>query len=282
MGYFYAIMGLVSLIEGNIFASITDSYGAPIGLSALLLISVISMVITQIIAHILDKDTPYLPKNRSVDEANRFKFSKVGALLINPRFIALCVIGFCTVSCTTLTTYTQPLLASQFGLSAGTVTRIGTFCNQGTILVFASLTGVIVDKVGSAIKLFLIALGLLIVACIMVLVVPWSSPFVFIVVIAMVLIKTGDAVGKPGRQLLIPECGLSDSIRGTAIGFLNVIMALPSMLGKLFGSVLTAYSGERMGYQIIYFIFIGIAAVGIIGVLVFQASKKKANAKAAA
>ncbi len=281
LGYFYAIMGLFSLIEGTLFSRIIAINSAAAALRVMLIISVVSMIGCNLVVNFIDKSS-FLPSKNVAKAEDGFKFSQIGLLFKSPRFLALCIICFCTVSCSTLMTYTQPLLTSQFGLESSTVTLIGTWTNQGTILVLSTMTGYITDKIGSAAKMFVISLSGLIVACGIVLATPWQASFVALVIFAMVLIKTGDAVGKPGRMILAGECGLPESVRGTAIGFMSVVMALPGMIfGQLFGSILTAYNNSRIGYQIIYIIFIGIAVVGLLGVALFSRLKKAAAAKAA-
>lgn len=280
LGYFYAIMGLFSLIEGTLFSSIISSSSAAFALRVMLIISIVSMIGCNLIVNFIDKSS-FLPKKVGKSE-DAFRFSQIGLLFKSPRYLALCIICFCTVCCSTLMTYTQPLLRTQFGLESSTVTLIGTWCNQGTLLVLSTMTGYITDKIGSATKMFLIALGGLIVACGIVLATPWQASFVVFIIIAMVLIKTGDAVGKPGRMILAGECGLPESVRGTAIGFMSVVMALPNLIfGEVFGSILTAYDNGRTGYQIIYIIFIGVALVGILGVALFTRFKKAAAARMA-
>ena len=281
MGSFYALMGLFSLIVGTVLSRIIAANSAAVGLRVLLIYSIVSMLVMEIAVHFLDPNPLILKKGSGAESS--FKLKMIGDVLSSARFWVLMVICFITVSVSTLMTYTQPLLATQFGVSTATVTLISTFCNQGTILLFSTLTGVITDKLGSATKMFLVALTGLLVACGIVLATPWTPALVALVVVAMVLIKTGDAVGKPGRQLLVGDCGFSEAARGTAVGIISIVMALPGLVfGNLFGSILTKYEGTRTGYQYIYMIFAGMAVIGLVAVLVFQKMVQKAKAAEAA
>lgn len=271
MGYFYAIMGLISLIMGNILSSVMSRYSAHSGLRFLMLTAVICIVCAMVAVCLLNNTIPLLPRKWAEHNPNtsRFRFGQVLLLFQNRRYWVLMVICITTVSCAQLMTYTQPLLTSQFGLSPSTVNTIAAWTNHGTIFVFSCITGILVDWLGSAASIFRFSYCALIAACMIVLLTPWRPAFVPLIVIAMICIVSNEGVGKPGRQLLISECGLPASIYGTAIGFLSVVMDIPTAIfGSGFSYVMETFDG-RTAYQILYSLFIVIAITGLTALSVF-------------
>lgn len=283
LGYFYAFMGGVSLLQGTIVSNIINSSSASSGLNALLAISITEMIICLLIIIFGDKRNPFLPSKAPAAAAESTKTEEppflqtLGVALKSRRLWFLGVVSFTTVCVQTLVTYVQPLFTSQFGVSTGNATLIATWVNQGTLLVFGAITGILVDKLGSTSRVIALSLVSFLVSCILVLVSPWSPSYVAIPIIGLFLIRICDSITKPGRQSMISEVGLPDNFRGCVVAFVNLVMAIPPIiLGRLFDSILTRYAGVDTGYRIIYVIFIGIAIIGFLGLWGFVRSKKEA------
>lgn len=288
LGYFYALQGLIMLVEGTIVSKMIAAYSSTFSLNVLLIFSCVQLLVGQIGLRFFEKDETF-PKRpaRTGIEANKqmkgkstggFNITLLGKVLSSPRVWLLLLVGACTNCTTILITYTQPLLQTQFGVSTETVTLISTWTNQATLLVLSIFTGVLVDKIGSAAKVILISLGCLFVGCAMVLAVPWQAKFVFIIVAALCFIRAVNSICKPGRQSMIDECGLPTECRGTICGLLSVAMVIPgTFMGTAFGRILTRYNNSRGGYQVIYIVFLVIGVVGVSGILMFQKAAKKAK-----
>lgn len=293
LGYFYALQGLIMLVEGTIVSRMIASYSATFSLNILLAVSCVQLVVGQAGLRLFEKDETF-PKRLTKAEIAAVKETKtknpggfsvamVGKVLSSPRVWLLFLVGACTNCTAILITYTQPLLQTQFGVSTETVTLISTWTNQATLLILSVFTGILVDKIGSAAKVILISLGCLFIGCAMVLAVPWQSRFVFVVVAALCFIRSVNSICKPGRQSMIDECGLPADCRGTICGLLSVAMVIPgTFMGTIFGNILTQYNNSRGGYQIIYIVFVAVGVIGVGAVLLFQRLVNKAKAEAKA
>lgn len=288
LGYFYALQGLIMLVEGTIISRMIATYSAPMSLNILLIFSCGQLVVGQIGLRFFEKDETFpkrltkaeiaASKQAGEKKAGGFSVAMLGTVLSSPRVWLLLLVGACTNCTTILITYTQPLLQTQFGLPTETVTLIATWTNQATLLILSVFTGVLVDKLGSAAKVILISLGSLFIGCAMVLAVPWEARLVFVVVAALCFIRGVNSICKPGRQSMIDECGLPTECRGTICGLLSVGMVIPgTFMGGIFGSILTQYNNGRAGYQIIYMVFVVIGVIGVAAVLLFQKLAKKAK-----
>lgn len=289
LGYFYALQGLIMLVEGTIISRMIATYSAQMSLSILLIFSCGQLVLGQIGLRFFERDETFpkrltktelsAAKQTNEKKAGGFSAAMLGTVLSSPRVWLLLLVGACTNCTTILITYTQPLLQTQFGLSTETVTLIATWTNQATLLILSVFTGVLVDKLGSAAKVILISLGSLFIGCAMVLAVPWEARLVFVVVAALCFIRGVNSICKPGRQSMIDECGLPIECRGTICGLLSVGMVIPgTFMGGIFGNILTQYNNGRVGYQIIYMVFVVIGVIGVASVLLFQRLAKKAKA----
>lgn len=288
LGYFYALQGLIMLVEGTIISKMIAAYSATFSLNVLLIFSCGQLVVGQIGLRFFEKDETF-PKKLTKAEVlakkdtkgkntGGFTISMLKEVLSSPRVWLLLLVGACTNCTTILITYTQPLLQTQFGVSTETVTMISTWTNQATLLVLSVFTGVLVDKIGSATKVILISLGCLFVGCAMVLAVPWQAKFVFVVVAALCFIRAVNSICKPGRQSMIDECGLPTECRGTICGLLSVAMVIPgTFMGTAFGRILTQYNNSRGGYQVIYIVFLVIGLIGVGAIFMFQKLAKKAK-----
>lgn len=293
LGYFYALQGLIMLVEGTIVSRMIASYSATFSLNVLLAVSCVQLVVGQAGLRLFEKDETFPKRLTKVEIAavketktknpGGFSVAMVGKVLSSPRVWLLFLVGACTNCTAILITYTQPLLQTQFGVSTENVTLISTWTNQATLLILSVFTGILVDKIGSAAKVILISLGCLFIGCAMVLAVPWQSRFVFVVVAALCFIRSVNSICKPGRQSMIDECGLPADCRGTICGLLSVAMVIPgTFMGTIFGNILTQYNNSRGGYQIIYIVFVAVGVIGVGAVLLFQRLVNKAKAEAKA
>lgn len=290
LGYFYALQGLIMLVEGTIVSRMIASFSASFSLNVLLIVSCLQLIIGQAALRIYAKDDTF-PQRLSKAEltaanaagngkkkSGGFSIAMMGKVLASPRVWLLFLVGACTNCTTILITYTQPLLQTQFGVSTETVTLIATWTNQATLLILSVCTGILVDKIGSAAKVVLISLGCLFVGCAIVLAVPWQARFVFLVVAALCFIRAVNSICKPARQSMVDECGLPAECRGTIVGLLSVAMVIPgTFMGAIFGNILTVYNNGRIGYQIIYLVFVAIGVIGVAALLLFQRLVKRAK-----
>lgn len=277
LGYFYALQGLIMLVEGTIVSRMIASSSASFSLNVLMAVSCVQLLIGQVALRFFEKDETF-PKriakaagDNKEKQTGGFSIAMMGKVLSSPRVWLLFLVGACTNCTTILITYTQPLLQTQFGLETGTVTLISTWTNQLTLLILSVITGILVDKLGSAAKVVLVSIFCLFIGTGLVLVVPWQASLVFIVVIALCFIRSVNSICKPARQSMIDECGLPAECRGTICGLLSVAMVIPgTFMGTIFGNILTQYDNSRTGYQIIYIVFVVVGIIGMASILIFR------------
>ena len=281
MGYFFAFQGIFMIICNTIVSSVINSNTAKDGLNLMLLFSCVQLVIAQVAIHFLDQSKTAAKAAKGEKKGGSgFNVAYLPKLLSNPCYLLFLVVAFCTIASGRMNTYTQPLLQDQFGVSTANVLLISTWVNNGTSLVMSILAGIIADKMGSARNAILLSIGFWAVALVLVFATPWNPSFLFMIVLALIFIRSINAICKPGRMTLIQECMIPDEYMGVAIGFFNVVGAAPDIfLGSLFGNILETYGSTRQAYMIIYGVFIVIALVAFLAIFFFKGTRKKYAAK---
>ena len=274
-GLFYAESGILSLIIGTIASRVIALFDAATGLRVMFILYAAVMVVSGIIHNFIDKSK----KGDTFEKTGSFNFKMIGTVLKNPMMWLIFVMAICTYVPSFMgSSYVQPLMASFFGASSATVALVATWSNYGTMVVLGVLCGVLTDKLGSVVKVILLAEILLLVAASAMLLTPWSPAFLMIVVLACFCLRSVNAIGKPGRNSLISESRVPASARGTATGLMLAVMCLPdAFMYKVCGNILTKYEGTATGYRIL---LIGMLVMGVIGVIVpviFQHMSKKAK-----
>lgn len=274
-GLFYAESGVLSLIIGTIASRVIALFDATTGLRVMFILYAAVMAISGIIHNFIDKSK----RGDAIQKTGGFNFKMVGTVLKNPLMWLIFIMAMCTYVPSFMgSSYVQPLMASFFGASPATVALVATWSNYGTMIVMGVLCGVITDKLGSVIKVILLAEVLLLIAAGAMLFTPWSPAFLVVIVIACFFLRSVNAIGKPGRNSLISESRVPASARGTATGLMLAVMCLPdAFMYKVCGNILTHYEGTTTGYRIL---LTGMLVMGIIGVivpLIFQNLTRKAK-----
>ena len=282
-GFLYGLSGLIMLIYGNVISGVIASVDEVSGLRWLLGSSTAILVVCAIAQCIYDKE-PWFGKGLDkVSTEGRFSFKMIGTVLSNPRYLLVLLVAALSISSAIAITYMSPLLASYYGASTATVTLISTWANNGTLLILSFLTGYLVDKLGSATKVLIASFCCMMVGVVLLLVTPWEPSKLFVVVIAMVLVRCVNAIGKPGRVALVAESGVPAAARGTATGLMFAATSIPgTFLYTIFGNMLTAHDGGPAGYRTIFVVFVFIGIAGIATVAAFAALNKKYKASHAA
>lgn len=143
------------------------------------------------------------------------------------------------------------------------------------------LTGVLVDKLGSAAKCITLSFLCLILGVAIMLIFPWKPALLVLIIIAMVLIRCVNSIGKPGRVALVAEVDIPPETMGTATGIMFAATSIPgAFLNILFGNMIEKAAGNtRVAYNQIYISFIVFGILGILAVQLFQRQTKKAAAE---
>lgn len=278
-GLLFALSGAIMLVYGNIISAVIASVSAVSGFRWLVGSSVAILAVTAI-AHCIYDKTPWFGRGMKTENAGGgFQFSMIGTLLKNKRMWIVWLIAAVSSSSTIAITYMNPLLANYYGASTAAITLIRTWANNGTLLVLSMLTGILTDKLGSASKMINAAFICMLFGMLLLLFTPWTPALLVVVIIAMVLVRSVNSIGKPGRVALVAEVDIPEAAKGTATGLMFAATSIPgTFLNTIFGNLLTRYNNEPIAYQIIYGSFVGIAILGIAAVLLFVRLSKKAAA----
>lgn len=274
-GLLYCMSGVLSLIIGTIASQIIAVSGAKAGLRWMFILYAAVMAVSCLVHNLIDKSK----HGDKIEKTSTFSINMIGDVLKNPNMWLIFVLAVCTYVPSFMgSAYVQPLMKEYFGASTATVALVATYSNFGTMIVMSLLTGALTDKMGSVVNMVLLSLIFLILAATAMLISPWASAYLFVVTIALFMLRSVNAIGKPARNSLVSESRVPAVARGTATGLMFAVMTLPdAFLYKVCGSLLTSYSGSKTGYHIILVSMLVIGAVGIVCALLFRYNTKKAK-----
>lgn len=268
-GLLFSLSGGIMLIYGNVVSALIASMDAVSGFRMLVGSSAAILIITAAAQMIYDKE-PWFGRGMDVKAESTFNIRMLGTVLSNKRMWVVWVVAAISSASSIAISYMQPLLADYYGASTAVITLISAWANNGTSFVLAFVTGILVDKFGSASKVLIIAFVCMMAGTALLLVTPWSASFLPVVIICMILVRSVNAIGKPGRVAMVAEVDIPEAAKGTATGVMFAATSIPStFLFSIFGNMLNASGNSRQGYMTIYFTFVVIAVIGIAAVNIF-------------
>lgn len=139
------------------------------------------------------------------------------------------------------------------------------------------LSGYIVDKEGSAIRVFMVSFFLLLILQSMLLCTPGNKEFIPVIFINIILITILSIVFVSIKFSSLAELGIQKSELGKTIGFISVIAYLPDIIYSGFvGGILDRY--KNMSYKYIFFIGVVSAVGGLLSCFYLLKYKNKRNA----
>ena len=281
-GLLFSLSGGIMLIYGNVISAFIATLDAVSGFRILVGSSAAILVITAIAQMIYDKE-PWFGKgmNKSGNQ-NAFSFKMLGTVLSNKRMWVVWIVAAISSSSSIAISYMSPLLSDYYAASTAVITLIAAWANNGTSFILAFITGALVDKLGSAANVLIISFACMLIGAGLLLLTPWAPAFLPVVVICMILVRSVNAIGKPGRVAMVNEVEIPEAAKGTATGVMFAATSIPgTFMFSIFGNMLNASGNAQSGYRMIYISFAVIAVLGIIAVLVFKRmSGNKAQAAA--
>ena len=190
--------------------------------------------------------------------------------------IAAMAVYWCDVN---LMYISAPYLEQVFGASTAVAATFGIF-NVGVVAMFAGIiSGVTADYVfKSSTRMMMVALGIVAVACNIILVLPATSGMIGPIVCLLVLVALATFLGKSVILAPIGELELPEEIDGSAMA-VGSLLAYASVLWgyNLNGRILDSYvSDPATGYRIIFMITAIAAGLGCITAVVLDRANRRA------
>ena len=170
--------------------------------------------------------------------------------------------------------YLNPYLGNIYDITPEMVILFA-FLRIYLLKIFISpLSGYIVDKGGSAIRVFMVSFFLLLILQSMLLCTPGNKEFLPVILINIILITILSIVFVSIKFSSLAELGIQKSELGKTIGFVSVIAYFPDIIYSGFiGEILDRY--KNMSYKYIFFIGVLSAVGGILSCIYLLRYKNK-------
>lgn len=177
----------------------------------------------------------------------------------------------------TAQSYITPYLTEIFGASVSLAAALALIRTYVLAIGGGPLGGFVADKVGSSVKVLLWAFIMIILSLIAFLLIPGDPAYLWVVLLAMVLLALSVFVTRGIYFAAIDEISIPLEYTGAAVGFASLIGFMPeAFIYTLFGSWMDANPGVA-GYKIMFSFMTGVSVIGFItcGILLRKIKKDK-------
>ena len=195
-------------------------------------------------------------------------------LVKSPKIFIIGLVMFFYYIIYTNLVYLNPYLGNIYDITPQMVILFA-FLRIYLLKIFISpLSGYIVDKGGSAIRVFMVSFFLLLILQSMLLCTPGNKEFLPVILINLILITILSIVFVSIKFSSLAELGIPKSELGKTIGFVSVIAYFPDIIYSGFiGEILDRY--KNMSYKYIFFIGVLSAVGGILSCMYLLRYKNK-------
>ena len=195
-------------------------------------------------------------------------------LVKSPKILIIGLVMFFYYIIYTNLVYLNPYLGNIYDITPEMVILFA-FLRIYLLKIFISpLSGYIVDKGGSAIRVFMVSFFLLLILQSMLLCTPGNKEFLPVILINIILITILSIVFVSIKFSSLAELGIQKSELGKTIGFVSVIAYFPDIIYSGFiGEILDRY--KNMSYKYIFFIGVLSAVGGILSCMYLLRYKNK-------
>jgi sugar phosphate permease len=195
-------------------------------------------------------------------------------LVKSPKILIIGLVMFFYYIIYTNLVYLNPYLGNIYDITPEMVILFA-FLRIYLLKIFISpLSGYIVDKGGSAIRVFMVSFFLLLILQSMLLCTPGNKEFLPVILINIILITILSIVFVSIKFSSLAELGIPKSELGKTIGFVSVIAYFPDIIYSGFiGEILDRY--KNMSYKYIFFIGVLSAVGGILSCMYLLRYKNK-------
>lgn len=189
-------------------------------------------------------------------EAPKFQFSQVAKVLLMPEIWVAGLIYFTMLMITCAGIMAVSLMESVYMVPLGVVTLIGIFRQYIGRVILSPLSGAMIDKMGSSMRVIRIFVLITLAGFVLFFVFPLSSDYRWVGILLVVACTIGYGMQSPCWMTPISEIKVPITYHGTAIGLYNAI----GCISDAFIYVLTGMWIDKHGIEAgnrISFAFIG-------------------------
>lgn len=194
-----------------------------------------------------------------------------------PKLWLLSIVVFSVCSIYASYSYLTPYLTEFFGLSASTAAFLGILRIYGMAIVGGLISGFIVDKIGSNIKVIFFTSIIPVICYAAYMIIPNNPQYLGVFIAFMLATGLSMFMLRGIYFAAIDELKIPLSYSGTAMGFVSLVGFIPeAYIYSLIGNWMDKYPGIG-GYQHIFVYMIVVTAIGLVaaGVLFRQIRKSK-------
>lgn len=241
-GYYYMLIGAVSISTGLISSAVIAATTAVTRLRLMMALYIAMYIASSLILHFGAKEN----RKAICDTSNTFNIKMIPKIISNPMMISLLITSMSLTMCTEATSYIQPLMNTYFLVPTTVIAFILTFCNQCMCIICALLAGRLTDKLHTAIISVQVAY--------------FSSSvdyYYFLLTVGTVrriyrshcnhLAAAAFGITQPSQNSMISKSHIPRVTRGTTVGIFSAMMTIPDTFIYILGANILEKGGSAMG-----------------------------------
>ncbi len=172
--------------------------------------------------------------------------------------------------------YFSPYMEDVYGMSNEGGAVFGTIRQFGVRIFMCTLLGLLADRMGSAVSLLKICLGIVALHMLAYLVIPQSPEYFYVSLILMITVTCLAAGMRALYYSQFAECGFPVSLTGTIIGVVALVGYTPdTFFYTMVGYWIDTYGVA--GYNYLFIFCASLAVAGVIAAMVLLHINKKSN-----
>ena len=272
-GLFYGCCGLSGSVIGFIVAGIVANSGDVSGLRALLTLFAGVNILAAVVIFLFYRG--YKPM---ADSSEKFRFSDLVEVLKMPDVWIVGCITLCAEMIYSVMAYVAPMLQDSFAVSAAVITVVVTIRVHCCRLITSPVSGILVDKLKSPLRVLKYAMVLSIVIVGIITVMPWKPSFALIAIAGVILMAILFNLSTTCWFTTVTEVGVPERVRATAVGLACAITFSGDMWTYTVGGKLADRFGS-MGYRYYFIMCLAFFVIGLVLIRVAQSRIKKRQAQ---
>lgn len=279
-GFFEGGRGITNMIQSvvilSLFGYLNKSFNDKVALSAVIVAYSIICIILGILVFILYKN-PESDDSQAKEDKNLFDVSSLKKVIKMPTTWLSVLIIFCSYSTLIGYYYITPYATSVFGVTAVIAAALG-YLSQFCRPVGSVVSGILADKIGSsvvaAISYILLIIGLLGVAF-----TPEKQSMIWLLIVSAAIIYTSMYAVQSMHFAILEEGDYPLEITGAVTAIITPLgYSAEFFIPIIAGRCLDNWPGAE-GYKIFFTVLAGIAAVGLLAVLIWMKLTKEKRMK---
>lgn len=259
-GYFWALYALGGSIIGALGSWFVTKYDLAGWRPLMYCFIVVDIICTIICVLKLDEDKFNDWTELEGGDAPKFQFNQVGKVLLMPEIWVAGLIYFTMLMITCAGIMAVSMMSTIYMVPLGIVTFIGIFRQYLGRVILSPLSGAMIDKMGSSMKVIRIFVGITLIGFAFFFIFPMGDKYFWVGILLVVACTIGYGMQSPCWMTPISEIQVPVAYHGTAIGLYNAIGCISdAFIYVLTGSWVDKY-GDVTGNKI-SFAFIGVMLI---------------------